>query len=61
MRVFFTVNNIDKNNIKIQEKENIDALDIVTTKFKINIRISGIKIDDLEHGFTIYDETLNLE
>ena len=56
MRVFFT-----ENTMEIQEKENIDALDIVTAKFKINIRIGGIKIDDLEHGFTIYDETLDLE
>lgn len=39
MRVFFT-----QKNTEVQEKEEVNALDIVTEKFVVSIRINGFEI-----------------
>ncbi len=52
MKLFFT-SGTDQENKQIIEEKNTDAIDIVTAKYFISIRISGILIKDRENKTTI--------
>ena len=67
MKVFF-VSGKNQENQQIIEEKDTDAIDIITTKYFISIRISGILIKDRENKTTIdleqdgviFDSAINL-
>lgn len=54
MRAFFT-----QRNKEVEDRNNLDAVDIFTNKYRTSIRLSGISVIDLKTGKTIINETLD--
>lgn len=54
MRAFFT-----QRQKQVADINNLDAIDIITDKYRITIRISGISVLDLKKNENVIDEHLD--